>query len=112
MATKIPLIMRSAASPECSELIQEMMKAATSRRDTLDPEDLANAAFSIMCFGLAKMEDDSARDEFLRSLPEEVAKAIADIVRNSRCWEFAKRERTTNITRGRCQIRCGSRRLW
>ena len=71
MATKrTPLIARSAVSRECNDLIEDMMKAATSGRDRLDTEDLANAAFSIMCFSLAKMEDDSARDEFLRTLPD------------------------------------------
>ena len=81
VAKKTPLFMRNAASPECSQLIDDMMNAASSGRDAIDPENLANAAFSIMCFGLAKMDDDNARDELLRSLPEEAAKAIADIGR-------------------------------
>ena len=68
------------------------MKAATSGRDRLDTEDLANAAFSIMCFSLAKMEDDSARDEFLRTLPEETAKAIAEIVRISKKIKQERKE--------------------
>jgi hypothetical protein len=81
---KTPLIARSAASPECSKLIDAMMTAATSGDGTLNPEELANAAFSIMCFGLAKMEDDNTRDDLIRSLPEEAAKGVADIVRISK----------------------------
>jgi len=81
IATKSPLLMRTAASPECSKLIEDMMNAACSARDGINPEDLANAAFSIMCFGLAKIRDSGVRDELLKTLPEEAAKAIADIGR-------------------------------
>jgi hypothetical protein len=82
MVTKrTPLIVRTAASPECSKLIDDMMNAACSCADAIDPEDLTNAAFSIMCFGLAKMQDSGKRDELLKTLPEEAVKAVKEIVR-------------------------------
>ena len=75
--------MRTAASAECSKLIDDMMNAACSSRDGLNPEDLANAAFSVMCFGIAKIPDSSTRDQLLKTLPEEAAIAVAEIVRLS-----------------------------
>jgi hypothetical protein len=82
MVTKrTSLFARTAVSPECSKLIEDMMNAACSGRDAINPEDLANAAFSIMCFGLAKIRDSGARDELLKTLPEEAATAVTDIVR-------------------------------
>jgi hypothetical protein len=80
---KTPLIARSAASPECSKLIDDMMNAACSGRDGVKVEDLAKAAFSIMCFALAKIPDSNARDELLKTLPEEAVTAVAEIVRVS-----------------------------
>jgi hypothetical protein len=62
-------------------MIDEMMDAASFGRDRVDPEDLANAGFSIMSFGLAKMQDSAKRDERLKTLPEEAAKAVEAIVR-------------------------------
>ena len=82
MVTKrTSLFARTAVSPECSKLIEDMMNAASSGREAINPEDLANAAFSIMCFGLAKIRGSRARDELLRALPQEAVEAVTEIVR-------------------------------